>query len=112
VTLEELGVGLHQFAWLVNAGIIYQAMQAAELLGRIYRRFPIPFLRHILPYEYCGIAQFRSELTAFRLKDIANDDPCSFRDEQASLGRTLSACASADDYDFPFEAIHLSSFAR
>jgi hypothetical protein len=46
------------------------------------------------------------ELTALRLKHIANDDPCSFRDEQASIGRAL---ASADEYDFPFEAIHLFS---
>jgi hypothetical protein len=50
-----------------------------------------------------------SELTPLRLEHIANDDPCSFRDEQASLGRALSACASADKDDFPFEAIHLSS---
>jgi hypothetical protein len=84
-------------------------MQSAELLCGIYRRFPIPFLRHILPYENCGIAQFGSELTALRLKHIANDDSRSLRDKQASLGRALSACASADDYDFPFEAIHLSS---
>jgi hypothetical protein len=84
-------------------------MQTAEFLCRIYRRFPIPFLRHILPYEYCGIAQFGSQLMALRLKHIANHDPCSFRDEQASLGRALSACASADEYDFPFQAIHLSS---
>jgi hypothetical protein len=95
--------------WLVNARIIYQAMQATELLGRVYRRFPIPFSRHILPYEHGGIAQFRSELTSLRLEHIANDDPCSFRDEQASLGRALSTSASADEYDFPFEAIHLCS---
>ena len=98
-----MSVTINVRGW-VNAGIIYQAVQAAELLCGIYRRFPIPFLRHIMPYEHYGTAQFGSQLMALRLKHIANHDPCSFRDEQASLGRALSACASADEYDFPFAA--------
>src|SRR5467141_52981 len=43
---------------------------------------------------------------ALRLEYIANDDPRSFCDEQASLGCALSARSSTDEYDFPFEAIH------
>src|SRR5215469_6994011 len=81
-------------------------MQAAQLLGRTYRRFPIRFLRHILPNERGGRAKFGCQLAAFRLDHIANDDLGSFRDEQASLGCTLPACSSTDEYDFPFEAIH------
>jgi hypothetical protein len=65
-------------------------MQAAQLLRRIYRRFPIPFLRHILPYERCGIAEFGCKLAALRLEHITNDDPRSFCGEQASLGGALS----------------------
>jgi len=89
-----------------NAGVIYQTVQPAQFPGRIYRRFPIPFLRHILPNECCSRAKLRCQLAAFRLEYIANDDPGSFCGEQASLGCTLSACSSTDEYDLPFEAIH------
>src|SRR5205823_7900120 len=79
---------------------------AAQLLSCIYRRVPIPFLHHILPYKRCGIAEFGCELAAFRLEHIANDDPRSFCGEQASLGCALSACSATDEYDFFFEAVH------
>jgi hypothetical protein len=52
------------------------------------------------------MAKFGCKPAALRLEHIANDDPRSFRGEQASLGCALSACASADQYYFPFEAIH------
>jgi hypothetical protein len=81
-------------------------MQAAQLFRRIYRRFPIPFLRHILPDECRGMAKFGCKPAALGLAHIADDDPRSFCSEQASLGCALSACASTDQYDFPFEAIH------
>jgi hypothetical protein len=81
-------------------------MQAAQLLRCIYRCFPIPFLRHVLPYERCGIAKFGCKLPALGLEHIANNDPRAFGGEQASLGCALSACASTDEYHFPFEAIH------
>ena len=106
VRRSNSSVCLQQCTWLVDAGVIYQTVQAAQLLSRIYRRFPIPFLRHILPYECCGIAKFGCKLAALRLKHIANDDPRSFCGEQASLGFALSACSSTDEYDFAFEAIH------
>src|SRR6266478_9746984 len=61
---------------------------------------------NILPYERCGVAKFGCELAALRLEHIANDDPCSFCGEQASLGCALSACSSTDEYDFAFKAIH------
>jgi len=99
-------VGFHQCARLVNASVIYQRMQAAQLLARTYRRFPIRFLRRILPNERGGRAKFECQLAAFRLKHVANDDLGSFRDEQASLGCALTACSSTDEYDFPFEAVH------
>jgi hypothetical protein len=69
-------------------------MQATKLLPRIDRRFPIPFLRHIMQYELRDIAKLGCKLTTLRLKHIADDDPISLRGEQASLGRALSACAS------------------
>jgi hypothetical protein len=62
-------------------------------------------LRHILPYERCGIAEFGCKLAALRLEHITNDNPRSFCGEQASLGGALSACAPTDEYDFAFEAI-------
>src|ERR1700736_6030559 len=55
------------------------------------------------------MAKFGCKLAALRLEHIANDDPRSFCGEQASLGCALSACASTDKYDFPFEAIHFLS---
>jgi hypothetical protein len=63
-------------------------------------------LHHILPYERGGIAKFGCKLVALRLKHVANDDPRSLCDEQASLGCALSARSSTDEYDFPFETIH------
>jgi hypothetical protein len=63
-------------------------------------------LHHILPYESGGIAKFRCKLVALRLKNVANEDPRSLCDEQASLGCALSARSSTDKYDFPFETIH------
>jgi hypothetical protein len=63
-------------------------------------------LRHILPYERCGIAEFGCKLAALRLEHITNDNLRSFCGEQASLGGALSACAPTDQYYFPFEAIH------
>jgi len=65
-----------------------------------------------VPYERRGTAKFGCKLSALRLKHIANNDPRSFSDEQASLGRALTACSSTDEYDFPFETIHLSSICR
>ena len=69
------------------------------------------FLGYIVPYECRGTAKFGCKLSALRLEHIPNNDPCSLSDEQASLGRALTACSSTDEYDFPFEAIHLSSIA-
>jgi hypothetical protein len=66
-------------------------------------------LRHILPDERCGRAKFGCQLAALRLEHIANDDPGSLCDEQASLGCALPAGSPTDEYDFPIEAIHLSS---
>jgi hypothetical protein len=52
------------------------------------------------------MAKLRYKPLALRLEHIANNDSCPFGDEQASLGRALSARSSTDEYDFPFEAIH------
>src|SRR6516164_11096594 len=52
------------------------------------------------------MAQFGRKLLALRLDHIANNNTRAFGDEQASLGRALTACSSTDEYDFPFEAIH------
>jgi len=62
--------------------------------------FPISFLRYIVPYERCGMAKFGCKLAALRLEHIANNDPRSFGDEQASRGCALSACSATDEYDF------------
>src|SRR3984893_18609376 len=51
------------------------------------------------------VAKFGCKLVALRLKHVANDDPRSLCDEQASLGCALSARSSTDKYDFPFETI-------
>ena len=53
-----------------------------------------------------GLDAIRNEKAALWLEHIANNDPRSFGDEQASLGCALSACSSTDEYDFAFEAIH------
>jgi hypothetical protein len=68
-------------------------------------------LGYIVPYERCSMTQFRRKLLALRLDHIANNNSRSFGDEQASLGLALTACSSTDEYDFPFETIHLSSIA-
>jgi hypothetical protein len=71
-----------------------------QLSSRIYRRFPILFLSHILTDERCGITKLGCNLATLWLEDIANDDPRSFCDEQAGLSCALSACPSSDEYDF------------
>jgi hypothetical protein len=75
-------------------------VQPTQLLSRIYRRFPIPLLSHILTDERCGITKFGCNLVALWLEHIANDDPRSFCDEQPSLSCALSARSSTDEYDF------------
>jgi len=66
---------------MVDAGVIYQSMQPAQLFSSIYRCFPILFLGYIVPYERCSMAQFRRKLLALQLDHIANDDLRSFGDE-------------------------------
>jgi hypothetical protein len=89
--------------------VIYQTVQPAQFLRRIYRRFPVPFLSHIVPYKRGGVAQFGCKPAPFWLEHVTNNHPCSFGDEQASLGRTLSSRSPTDEYDFVFQAIHFSS---
>src|ERR1700758_4302333 len=60
-------------------------MQSAQLVGSVYSRFPIPFLRHILPNEGRGRAEFGCQLAAFGLEHVANDNPGSFCNEQTSF---------------------------
>jgi len=65
-----------------------------------------------MPYERRGTAKFGCKLSALRLEHIANNDPRSFSDEQASLGRALTACTTTDEYDFPFETVHFALHCR
>ena len=106
MALEQFGVGLHQARWLIDAGVVDQAVQAAECLGRTDRGLPVLFLRHVLAHEARGAAEFGGKLAAFRFQHVADDDARAFRDAQTRLGGALPARAAADQDDFVLETIH------
>ena len=109
VPLPERVIGLHQRGRLVDSGVVDQAVQAAELLGRFDGAGPIGFRGHIVPDEGRSRPELDSQRLALIVQHVPDHYLRTLRYQQAGLCGTLAARPAAHEHHLVVEACHVRS---